>query len=346
MALSLLSLVSITSLGQVQVLQDTGNQYELAGYANSLDDAIAMAGEKTNNGQKGHLLTITTQAEQEFITDTFLDEDNNRLCWRFGQDEECNAAWLAASDRQQNHRWHWIDGPEKGKFFWIGNFAGKAIDSAFNYWAKDQPQNSEDCSLIDGASVGFVVKGQWHDYQCTMKQKAKVIVEYEFVSTTTTNTQTTHTMVPALDRLASAITSLESQMAQMSSAMVDSASNWASQLDTIKSSINVNQLSADDTDTRLTKRIDTLNTTVVTTGTTLKSVQEAIQSVIGAIPKIGSSSSGCDGDTCVPYIEATTSQLNLNAPNGKINIVGQECQIDDVCATVAAIADAIKLLKN
>jgi len=64
-------------------------------------------------GKRGYLATVTSQAENDFLADRFLDEDGN---WPRG--------WLGAADSGNEGKWIWLDGPEAGIRFWQGETSG------------------------------------------------------------------------------------------------------------------------------------------------------------------------------------------------------------------------------
>jgi hypothetical protein len=88
-------------------------------FANALTRAASMS----HLGVPGHLATITSQIEQDFVRQYFL-ELSRFPSPRLGRDE---LAWIAASDAAVEGEWRWVAGPEAGQQFWQGNRDGIAI---------------------------------------------------------------------------------------------------------------------------------------------------------------------------------------------------------------------------
>lgn len=88
--------------------------------------ATANAATLTNlSGINGHLVTITTQAENNFITTLASG----------------NTIWLGANDATIEGQWNWVDGPESGQQFWQGGMFGNSVNSHYSSWAGFQPGN-------------------------------------------------------------------------------------------------------------------------------------------------------------------------------------------------------------
>ena len=89
-------------------------------------DALTRAASMSHLGVPGHLATITSQAEQDFVHQYFFELRRTR---RLGAGE---LAWIAASDSAVEGEWRWVAGPEVGQQFWQGNFDGVAL--GFQNW--------------------------------------------------------------------------------------------------------------------------------------------------------------------------------------------------------------------
>lgn len=81
---------------------DEWHYYELINKRLTYHQASATAAASEHEGVKGHLVTIVSEAER-----LFLDGLNPR-------DRD---VWLAASDRETEGVWKWIEGPEAGTVF-------------------------------------------------------------------------------------------------------------------------------------------------------------------------------------------------------------------------------------
>jgi hypothetical protein len=82
----------------------TGHGYELvSGAPVPWETARRIASEQTWNEVTGHLATITSRDEAEFVARQF---------------GEMPQLWLAGSDEREEGVWRWTDGPEQGQVFW------------------------------------------------------------------------------------------------------------------------------------------------------------------------------------------------------------------------------------
>ena len=88
--------------------------------------ALADATSTTINGVTGHLVNITSQAENDFIESL----------------TGTNFVWLGATDEAVEGEWRWSHGIEAGIQFWEGGTAGTAIGGTYNNWNGGEPNNS------------------------------------------------------------------------------------------------------------------------------------------------------------------------------------------------------------
>ena len=70
-AFTCVTIISNTSFGQPIFFSGTGNYYELIQSNQTWDEAAATAAALFFNGAQGHLATITSQAENDFIQNSF-----------------------------------------------------------------------------------------------------------------------------------------------------------------------------------------------------------------------------------------------------------------------------------
>lgn len=110
-------------------LANGGHNYEYVnnGGAISWTAAEAAAELRTYYGQQGYLATITSQTENDFLTD------------KLGAD-----AWIGASDAAEEGAWKWATGPETGDLISTGTAPGTVTpaDGAFNNWNSGEPNNA------------------------------------------------------------------------------------------------------------------------------------------------------------------------------------------------------------
>ena len=97
-------------------------------------DALARAASMSHLGIRGHLATITSQAEQDFVLKIFREPGRPPL----GISEL--KFWIAASDTAVEGQWRWVAGPEAGQQFWQGSVdaRGNITGQSFGYenWLK------------------------------------------------------------------------------------------------------------------------------------------------------------------------------------------------------------------
>lgn len=116
----------------------TGNFYRYVNSNVSYAAANAAANAAMLNGVNGHLVTITSAAENTFV-DGILG----------------NHIWLAASDAGQEGKWLWLTGPEAGKQFSQG---AVAVNGLYENWNGTEPNSGA------GANDAYMnTNGTWYD---------------------------------------------------------------------------------------------------------------------------------------------------------------------------------------
>ena len=139
---------SVMDTDQLSMFSSNGHAYKWVNAGHNLDwhaakaAAEAMTFDNAPGSQTGYLVTITSQAESDFVTRMVLGQNL--------------AAWMGASDSLDQvslvdpattfdygtieGHWHWVTGPEAGSRFYdqgTGNLPG-----AFSNWAPSEPNNS------------------------------------------------------------------------------------------------------------------------------------------------------------------------------------------------------------
>jgi hypothetical protein len=109
--------------------------------------AKADAESLTFMGQQGYLATITSQAEQDFITANFPFTN----------------AWIGASDQAVEGKWIWETGPEAGTQFWDGGPGGMAVGGQYNNWTPGFEPNNVGPGGEDFAHLRADVNQTWND---------------------------------------------------------------------------------------------------------------------------------------------------------------------------------------
>lgn len=100
----------------------TGSFYQYVTSAQTWDNANNAAQTTTLNGNSGHLLTISSQAENDFIEDLISGN-----------------IWLAANDTANEGEWLWTSGLEGGMQFWSGLAAGSSVNNMYENWNGGEP---------------------------------------------------------------------------------------------------------------------------------------------------------------------------------------------------------------
>lgn len=146
--------------GPVRLNPANGHSYQVVWYTGgsstdrSFATALAAAAASTHNGVPGHLVTITSPAEQLFLEVTFP-------ATILGE------GWIGASDAAVEGEWRWITGPEAGQLFWkTEGFTSPAIPFGtaygFESWRLDaqagvynEPNNSTSQEGEDFATISI-----------------------------------------------------------------------------------------------------------------------------------------------------------------------------------------------
>ncbi len=115
----------------------TGNFYQYVNSNVKYWQAEAAAAAATLNGVNGHLVTITSAAENAFV-DSIIG----------------NHVWLAANDLTVEGEWRWLVGPEEGIQFSQG---GNPVNGMYENWNGSEPNTaSRDRAILH-------TNGRWYD---------------------------------------------------------------------------------------------------------------------------------------------------------------------------------------
>ena len=149
---------SIVALSAAQaaptVWADNGHAYEFISGPVDYATASATAAASTYMGSTGHIVTITSAEELDFVNNTIVGS-----AIRF---------WLGMSDTETEGTFRWIQGPE----------AGLEVDSIFEAWAPGEPN---DFSIGEDFAIGWWNgSGQWNDIRGTSSYA--YVVEYSNIS--------------------------------------------------------------------------------------------------------------------------------------------------------------------
>jgi hypothetical protein len=176
---------SVMDTDQLSLFASNGHAYKWvnAGHYLNWHDAKAAAEAMTfdsvSGSQNGYLVTITTQAESDFVTQMVLGQ--NLAAWMGASDsytEIYNADNATAFTGQnggsgtQGH-WHWVTGPEGGTRFYDQGTGTRS--GSFSNWASGEPNNSQ-----GREHVGMLRSDStWNDkYEYTSNQIDSFVVEF------------------------------------------------------------------------------------------------------------------------------------------------------------------------
>lgn len=160
-----LSATDITNAATQFFNAANGHIYEKVGTSTTFLEAVAAASAKTLGGVTGHLVTITSIAEQQFLTTNFPGFVH----------------WIAAADTDTEGVWRWIAGPEQSQQFWQGAANGTAVQGAYNNWRRttsvipvaepNDQSGGEDCARVE-TDLEVI----WNDAGCSTSNG--YVIEY------------------------------------------------------------------------------------------------------------------------------------------------------------------------
>jgi len=93
-------------------------------------------------------------------------------------ENEPRGIWLGAEDVEEG-LWKWSVGPETGTQFWQGKGTqGNSLDGQYNHWREHEPNNADDSTEEDCASVVISSQGDtlWNDLPC--RDRLFLVAEY------------------------------------------------------------------------------------------------------------------------------------------------------------------------
>lgn len=152
-SLVLLCLGQSSSTAQPVLFEGNGNYYELVVVQTTWAAANAGAAARSFLGVDGHLATVTSSAENEFISSTFATGEAQFFSWLAGYEPNDNGVWL------------WGAGPENGVQFSQGGTATPPYSYA--NWGGIEPNDFAVGEDFLAMNIGFafagISPGQWGD---------------------------------------------------------------------------------------------------------------------------------------------------------------------------------------
>jgi hypothetical protein len=148
------------SLSGAAYFAGNGSYYEFVSTTVNWATAKSQAAGETFNGRTGHLATVTSLEENQFITSKVGTA----------------TAWLAGTDSAVEGTWKWDAGPEEGDTFWTGTGSPGTTHNTsnpFTYWGSSEPNQSGDEDCLEIVSGGT---GRWNDIPCTSSKG--YVIEY------------------------------------------------------------------------------------------------------------------------------------------------------------------------
>jgi len=132
------------------------------------------------NKTAAYLVTITSKEEENFIISLIPESARSQHV----------GIWLGGQDVNEEGKWEWMDGPEKGVVFWQGpRAAGEKVEGQYANWIKNEPNNAigesfqEDCAVlkVQPEKHDSNENGKWMDVTCfpVSDQFRATVLEYD-----------------------------------------------------------------------------------------------------------------------------------------------------------------------
>lgn len=146
--------------------------YIVAGANRTWTKALSDAETFTYKGVKGHLATITSEAENLFV--------RNRI-------GKANNVFLAGSDKDIEGQWKWHAGPEKGQVFWEARCAAtNSCNGDATYIDRTPAINTYSAWAVSDTEPDNVDKNEPNDWGAGAANAEDYLVTNRFVATATT----------------------------------------------------------------------------------------------------------------------------------------------------------------
>lgn len=163
-----LSFAGLAAPASAAVMQWSGNghYYEFVEQTTTFQIAADRAASRSHQGLVGHLVTITSQGEQNFIlTNLFPVHSQSPTS------QERPRYWIGASDAITEGEWRWIEGPDAAEtpFYQKDAVGNGGTSLSYSNWFTPtfEPNNDIDAALLgEHFAVGnWATTGEWNDEQ-------------------------------------------------------------------------------------------------------------------------------------------------------------------------------------
>ncbi|MDA9877060.1 autotransporter domain-containing protein [Candidatus Pelagibacter sp.] len=181
--------VSVTPAGN-NYNAANGHYYKLVN-SSAIDwvDAKDAAEASTYNGLTGYLVTITSEAENDF-----LDAKVSQNTWIGASDDSTYTSTSYSAGEPTEGTWQWVSGPENGKTFFCqvrqnmanGNAKANAASDecsvatgySYNNWLTNEPNDHSTATVGEENCAHLKSNGKWNDLDCTGGAVSYYIIEY------------------------------------------------------------------------------------------------------------------------------------------------------------------------
>lgn len=158
---------------------NNGHYYVYAGITGlTWAQAKTAASETTYNGLTGYLVTITSEAENNFVREKVIKQSTIN-------------AFIGATDNELDGAWLWDTGPEAGTQFWSGDGSGSAIEDRYENWGNNEPGGGSG----ENYSEWSYNAQAWNDVGGTANGWTTYVIEYGGLDGETATIETTSTSI-------------------------------------------------------------------------------------------------------------------------------------------------------
>ncbi len=152
-----------------------GHFYEVSATTSTWQSGFANAATQSYFGRLGYMATITSQAENSFISKILAADSWIGATDDYSYINTALGTTTYANQSASEGKWYWASGPEKGTQMSTANQVN--ISGVYNSWNGGEPNNAGNENFAEI----YVASGNWNDLNGT--QGYKSIIEYGGMST-------------------------------------------------------------------------------------------------------------------------------------------------------------------